>query len=454
MNRKLFTTILLMAALAAAAAAQDVHRLHALAEAGGDHPGDRFLATHEGSPVLFAAWGESEAAQLLLVAPQKGWRGLRLSFDGFRHLETGEDSGDFRAMAELADGPAAALRSWDEPLDLDGEATLQVWLQLRAPEDARPGRHRGMIRLAAEGWSDSLALDLEVWPFELIGLPTVKFVHEGEAPVLDQHWLREQDSRAVRIEDAPAGDLPGIGRILPAALWRAGIDHALLPPVEDSRRARRLADGLEDLDYLVLLEEEDSDLADALLARFPVRGLVDRDADPQSLLHWRLAAGSCLAGEEDFARQWLRQMEARPEHGGRPGLPLIDPGDPAEGWRGGRDREAIAGMRPGLAVTLDGDDSQLRAEPRLRDWREAGHLEMEIRLAEGPPARVDLFLERRGFRRQSWTWRLHLRAGETRKIRVPLPFGQFDLGRVSAWGLRLVDGGEARRLEIREPLLR
>ena len=209
MHSKALATVLLIAAQALTAPAQGVYRLHALAEAGGADPGDRFLATNEGSSVLFAAWGESEAAQLLLVAPEKGWRGLTLSFDTFRHLETGEDSGDFLARAELARGPAEALRPWDDPLDLEGGTALQVWLQLHVPEDARPGRHRGMIRLSARGWSDSLALDLEVWPFELIGLPPVKFLDEGDALELDEYWLSGSTSPAVRVGPAPAGDLPG-----------------------------------------------------------------------------------------------------------------------------------------------------------------------------------------------------------------------------------------------------
>ena len=81
----LLLLLVLGAARTAAAGEPQLWFLNSLAKPAPVQPSAALLAQFETSPVLHAAWGESEALQLLVLAPPEGLNKLRASCGEFTH---------------------------------------------------------------------------------------------------------------------------------------------------------------------------------------------------------------------------------------------------------------------------------------------------------------------------------------------------------------------------------
>ncbi|MBN2170664.1 MAG: DUF4091 domain-containing protein [Candidatus Krumholzibacteriota bacterium] len=183
--------VLLLAALAPAAGHADagapaVHVLSCLAKPAPRPPSESFLAQFETPPALHAAWGEAEALQLLVVAPEEGLSDLRVRVGEFTH-----ESGDawapgavtaaFVGFVETREPYYGTLRvgAWPDPIlpdsavDVAGGRAQPVWVEVHVPLDAEAGRYTGRLDLSAAGWSFSLPLEVVVWGFDLPGRTTL-----------------------------------------------------------------------------------------------------------------------------------------------------------------------------------------------------------------------------------------------------------------------------------------
>ena len=432
------------------------HVLHTLTPSLPENPSDAFLAAFETSPHLSASWGERESLYIYIEAMEKNLQGVTLIAESF----TGE-------FGEVLDASSLSLHWCDTNAQnwADAQWPVEVvsgtgrWLRLdwTSPVDAEAGNYSGLLRLKTSSVEESLSLELQLWPFDPVADLPLKRLKSESGPTLEDLAFGAATQGRARVTAQSRGDLPGPGagplaaRILPLAAWRMGLSGL---SVDESNPAFdfHFEDGMEDLSYYLLLCEDTSLLAERIAAQVPVRDLLRWNSDPAKLLHWRLAAGSYLSGEEGIALHLVREMEVLSEGAHGEERSLLDPEGAAWGWKGA---SVIDVLENGcLSLGFDENHSTVRFKPRLRDWRRDGFLEIEIRLAEGEDARLDLVLAQSGFRKTSWSYRLHLRPGEWRTLSIPLPRTQIDLGKIHQVAFRLADTTKPCRLEIRNLRLR
>ncbi len=149
-------------------------------------PGEDFFAQYETAPVIHAAWGESEALQLLVTAPDTWMSRLKASAGEFRH-ESGDvwEPGTVRTWhvgfvstkepyyGALHVGPWADPLLLEEETDVPSGQTRAIWVEVSVPLDSEAGRYSGEIVLEAEGWRKAVPLEVMVWGFDLPASPTL-----------------------------------------------------------------------------------------------------------------------------------------------------------------------------------------------------------------------------------------------------------------------------------------
>ncbi len=181
------TLCLIAAALSPARAAEPAHWfLSPLAKPLPAAPLPSFLVQYESEPVISAARGESEAIQLLVLAPAGGLRGLRVASGEFTHASgerwaPGTLRCDFVGYVTTKKPYYGTLRvgEWPDPLlaaasvDLPAGRAQPIWIELQAPRTAKAGRWQGSIELSASGWAETLPLAVEIWDFELPLAPSL-----------------------------------------------------------------------------------------------------------------------------------------------------------------------------------------------------------------------------------------------------------------------------------------
>ncbi len=146
-------------------------------------PRRRALPTAEGPAArLSAARHDYEAVQIV-VRPTQPLRGLTATPSPLvgpsAAVIPASNVRVWRVYYHWVDHPtdATGVRDWwpdalpplrnDKPLDLPAEMNQPLWVLVYVPKDARPGQYRGSIRLAADGWSESVPVVLHVWDFAL-----------------------------------------------------------------------------------------------------------------------------------------------------------------------------------------------------------------------------------------------------------------------------------------------
>jgi len=269
--------------------------------------------------------------------------------------------------------------------------------------------------------------------------------------------LGVENASSAKLTSTTLCDLPGRGgdplaaRILALAAWRAGLRELLVNGTEASFESH-FENGLGNLAYYLMLRDDPTLLAERIAALAPARSLLEWDKDPAKLLHWRLAAGSYLGGEEDIALHLVREMEALRKRGGGQVRSLFEDEGAAWGWMGAHSLELLD--EGGLSFQLDADHSKVRFKPKMCDWRRDGFLVLDLYLDSDKPCRIGLVLEQAGFRKTKWTYGLHLRAGELRNLSIPLPRTELDLGKVHQIEMQLMGGEPECRLEVRKVGLR
>ena len=182
----LLLLLVLGAARTAAAGEPQLWFLNSLAKPAPVQPSAALLAQFETSPVLHAAWGESEALQLLVLGPPEGLNKLQASCGEFTH-----PSGDVWAPGTVrcdfvgyvtTQAPyygTTRVGEWPDPLLPDhaihvaGGRAQPIWIEVKVPLDAEAGRYEGAITLSADGWTATLPLAVEVWGFDLPKSPTL-----------------------------------------------------------------------------------------------------------------------------------------------------------------------------------------------------------------------------------------------------------------------------------------
>lgn len=432
------------------------HVLHSLTPQLPEDPGDAFLAAYETTPRLSASWGERESLYLYLHSPEKMSESMTLSPRTFVH-----QSGEIMESASLSlhwcDGSGRAWADGSWPVDLEKDKGMWIRLDWRAPVDAEPGAYFGGVTMRSDGESWDIPFELQVWEFDLpLASPLIRS-RAGEAPSLATLFMDSDKPIVARADSVTRGDLPGPGggalstRMLPLCAWRVGLRELIVAEGDESFE-RHFAEGLEDLSYYTLLLDDASLLAERIAALLPVRGLTDWNQDPAKILHWRLAAGSYLAGEEDIALHLVREMEALRDGVRSETRSLFDDQGQAWGWKGAASMDVLDDGS--LVLHMDGDRSSARFKPRQRDWRQDGFLELDLELEEEPAAIVELSLEQAGFRKTRWSFRIHLSPKERRRVAVPLPRGELDLGKIHQLELEFLEKAERRTLVLRELRLR
>ena len=459
MRWRIFLTCLTMASVMAApafGAHLGWHVIHGLAPVHPEDPADAFLAAHETSPRMSAAWGEGESLYLFLAAQEEDIEAATLSVGSFAHESWGALAPSCFGL-HWCDERGSALQNAAIPARIERGKGRWARLDWTAPVDAEAGTYTGWIRFQSEAIADSLALLLQIWEFDRPRSAPIHRMEQGSAPTIEAIAFGEESRGRARVQSKGCGDLPGPGagplsaRVLPLAAWLAGLNELVIEGA-DAVFELHYEDGLDDLAYMVLLREDPSLLAERIAALLPVRDLIDWDQDPSELLHWRLAAGAFLSGEERIALDLVREMESLRSGARGHRRSLADAEGPAWGWKRARKIEALAD--DGLRLTLDADRSTARFTSRPRDWRRDGFLEMELKSESGNMV-LELVLEQAGFRKKTWSYRLHLREGETRKLNVPLPREAIDLGKVNALKLRLIEAeAEAATFQLRNLALR
>ncbi len=432
------------------------HVLHGLAPTLPEDPGDAFLAAYETSPRLSASWGERESLYLFLMSPEEELEGLTLTSRTFVH-QAGEVMDSSSLSLHWCDGQGRAWADASWPVAMQKEEGLWIRLDWRVPVDAEPGAYFGGVSLRSDGKSWDIPFELQVWEFDLPLSPPLARRSSGDGPSLADLIGESSMPYAARADSVSRGDLPGPGggalsvRMLPLCAWRVGLRELILAEGDESFE-RHFTEGLEDLSYYSLLLDDASLLAERIATLLPVRGLVDWSQDPAKILHWRLAAGSYLAGEEDIALHLVREMEALRDGVRSESRSLFDEEGPAWGWKGAASMDVLD--NGALVLHLDGERSSARFKPRHRDWRRDGFLELDLELREGPDAELTLVLEQAGFRKVRWDYRIHLRTGQRRRIALPLPRAELDLGKIHQLELRLADKAEICTLVIGDLRLR
>ncbi len=426
------------------------HVLHGLTPSHPEDPGDAFLAAHETSAHLSAAWGERESILFYLAGGTESDQNLSVRISSFRQ------------DGELLDATSLRLKSYDTQSDswrdysgsdkLDEKQGKWYRLEFSAPFDAEAGVYSGYLHLECGSETSDIPLQVQVWEFDLpLSIPLER-VQQGRAASLADIALGVEKSSSAELVTPVNGDLPGRGghplamRVLPLAAWRTGLRELF---VNDSNTEFdfHYEDGLIDLAYYLLLRDDSALLAERIAALAPARSLLEWDKNPAKLLHWRLAAGSYLGGEEDIALHLVREMEALKKRGDGQLRSLFDEEGAAWGWKSASDLELL--KEGGLSFRMDSDRATVRFKPGLRDWRRDGFLSMDLYLNSDRPCRFDLVLEQAGFRKTEWSYRLHLKAGELRSLNIPLPRTELDLGKIHQLELQLIDADAQCRLEVR-----
>jgi hypothetical protein len=172
--------LLLSAQTAVAQAQPGVTILNSLAKPSPTPPDARFLARFEAAPVIHAAWGESEALQILVSAPEGGLLRLRASCGDFAHSsgdvwDAGTVWAKFVGYVRTKEPYYGTLRvgEWPDPILPDKEVFVPggrvqpIWVEVTVPEDSEPGRYQGEVVLEAEGWRQSVPLEVMVWGFTM-----------------------------------------------------------------------------------------------------------------------------------------------------------------------------------------------------------------------------------------------------------------------------------------------
>jgi hypothetical protein len=175
-----FSIALISAFFAASSAGTETHWLSSCAKPGAMQPDADIIAQFETLPVIHAARGESEAIQLLVVAPTEGLEDLRVTVGEFSHVsgdvwEAGSIEWNFVGFVTTREPYYGTLRvgEWPDPLLSDTRIAIgpgraqPIWIEAAVPRDAEAGRYEGEIVLEAKGWRHVLPLAIEVWAFDL-----------------------------------------------------------------------------------------------------------------------------------------------------------------------------------------------------------------------------------------------------------------------------------------------
>lgn len=426
------------------------HVLHGLTPSFPQDPSDTFLAAHETSAHLSASWGERESLLFYFACETESIQNLTVRLSSFRHDEELLGATSLRLQSYDAQS-----RSWrDYPGAYENDDTTGGWYRLdwTPPFEAAAGVYSGYLHAQSDSETSDIPLRIQLWDFDLpLNIPLER-PKGGRAATLADIALSLEHSSSAELAPQTLCDLPGQGgdplaaRILPLAAWRAGL-RELLVNESDSTFEFHYEDGLGDLAYYLLLRDDPALLAERIAALAPARSLLEWDKDPAKILHWRLAAGSYLGGEEDIALHLVREMEALKKRGDGQSRTLFDENGAAWGWEGAADLKLLE--EGGVSFILNSDHSKLRFKPRLRDWRRDGFLNLDLFLESKKPCLIDLVLEQAGFRKTRWSYRLHLRAGESRSLSIPLPRAELDLSKIHQMELHLVGEDSECRLELR-----
>ncbi|MBM4117638.1 DUF4091 domain-containing protein [bacterium] len=160
--------------------------LSSLAKPLPSQPTPDFLVQFECEPEIRAARGESEALQLLVLAPAEGLRALRAESGAFvgpagERWAPGTLRCDFVGYVTTQKPYYGTLRvgEWPDPLlaarsvDVPAGHAQPIWVEIDVPRAAKPGRYQGELLLSATGWTKRLPLTVEVWDFELPLAPSL-----------------------------------------------------------------------------------------------------------------------------------------------------------------------------------------------------------------------------------------------------------------------------------------
>jgi hypothetical protein len=426
------------------------HVLHSLTPSYPQDPSDAFLAAHETSAHLSASWGERESILFFFASETECNRKLRVRLSSFRQDEELLDATSLRLQSY--DVQSDSWRDYSESDELEGLQGNWLRLNFTAAFEAEAGVYSGYLHAECGSETSDIPLQIQLWEFDLpLDIPLER-AQLGSAASLADVALGVAKSSSAKLSPQTHCDLPGQSgdplatRILPLAAWRAGL-RELIVKESDALFDYHYEDGLADLAYYLMLRDDPALLAERIAALSPARSLLEWDKNPAKLLHWRLAAGSYLGGEEDIALHLVREMEALKKRGDGQLRSLFDEEGAAWGWKGVSNLELLD--EGGLSFRMDSDHPTARFKPSLRDWRRDGFLGFDLFLESESPCRIDLVLEQAGFRKSKWSYRLHLKAGELRSCNIPLPRTELDLGKVHQLELQLVDEDAECRLEVR-----
>jgi len=136
---------------------------------------------------VFCARNEYEPAQVA-VRPSKGLKNVTVEISALKHekeaytLPARGVTWNFVGFIPLTKNTphtreAAIVRKApceipdpllpDRKMDVAADRTQPIWLTFFVPKDAPPGVYRGTVTVKADGWEQSLPVELTVWPFAL-----------------------------------------------------------------------------------------------------------------------------------------------------------------------------------------------------------------------------------------------------------------------------------------------
>ncbi|MCP4550025.1 MAG: DUF4091 domain-containing protein [bacterium] len=182
----LLALILSLISTAAFSLEPELFVVSSLAKAPSGLPDTAFLAHFETRPLIHAAWGESEAVQILICTGDSELSNL--------HVELGEftqETGDYLEEEALSAGFVGFVTTeepyygtlhvgeWADPIlpdlqvDVPAGRTQAIWVEVAVPLAAEAGHYTGEVRLSADDWNAVVEMEIEVWGFDLPESPTL-----------------------------------------------------------------------------------------------------------------------------------------------------------------------------------------------------------------------------------------------------------------------------------------
>ncbi|HEX2972413.1 MAG TPA: glycoside hydrolase domain-containing protein, partial [Tepidisphaeraceae bacterium] len=164
--------------------------------------------------VIHAARNEAEAAQLV-IRPSKPLRGLTTraeSLAGPGGAQIPAENVEILRVKYLTitkpTDHTGVVAPWPDPLipmtsgiDVEEQTNQPLWVRVKVPKDAKAGTYRGKIHLSGEGYSETAALNVEVYGFDLPDRMTCQTAF-GFSPgeVWRYHKLEKAEDRRAVLE--------------------------------------------------------------------------------------------------------------------------------------------------------------------------------------------------------------------------------------------------------------